>query len=373
MTGQKILIASSDIPGYGAGGTSGYRLFLKMRAGGLDVAYFNLIEEQDVDFFRFVFGEGFGNPDALEQVYNVILKEPLSDGGNGVDPHSNGFAPTVAVAIGFEAAVWLKKAAPGRPVFFIPVVCREILESSPRKRAFFPRRPPLGQNRPAVVSRLEREAAEIADLIIAPSPVVKASFEVCYPSLAGKIYEHVIWDADWRCEAARAYFALNGNFQDRDIAVLFVATSWEKPEKNYPLVERIASRLKGLNVHVVGEVPEKIPEASHHGIVTDPAEYYGLMGRAKTVVCASLFDPVPEALFEAAVMGCNIVAPRNCGYRAICNEDLLVDNFRLEDFMAKVSLSLTKPFASRLEQVTGRSSYPRLLDLLSSFAGQWAT
>jgi glycosyltransferase involved in cell wall biosynthesis len=365
---KKTLLASCDIPGYGCGAGSGYRLFEKMQADGADAAYVNLVESQDVDFFKFVFGEEFGNPKSLERVTNIIVDGPGIASGPGFRPPTDHAAPAIMVAIGFGAAAWLKRVAPENPLVFIPTTCPKIVNGAARRRPFFVRE---GRQNPAAVgSSAEKEAAAVSDLIVAPSRVIQHSFRISYPSVAHKIYEDVIWDAEWRCEGVPACSELNRDFSKRDIDVLFVTTSWENPEKNYRLVKNLISRLKGVNAHVIGEVPEKIRGVSHHGLVTDAKEYYGLLGRTKTVVCPAAFDPLPEALAEASLMGCNIVAAKTSGYAAVCNENLLAGNTELEPFAAKVSLSLRKYFEPRIEEVMGCRSYERLLDIIFSLGAR---
>ena len=363
---KKTLLASCDIPGYGCDAGSGYRLFEKMQADGADAAYVNLVESQDVDFFKFVFGEGFGNPKSLECVTSIIVDGPGIASGSRFPPLTDRSVPAVMVAIGFGAAVWLKRAATESPLVFIPTTCPKIVNGASKRRRFFASEVGPRDDRPAVVSAAEKEAAAVSDVIIAPSRVIQDSFRISYPAVANKMYEDVIWDAEWRCEGVPARSELNRDFSKRDIDVLFVATSWEKPEKNYPLVERMIPRLEGLNAHVIGEVPEKILRASHHGLVTDATEYYGLLGRAKTLVCPAVFDPLPEALIEASLMGCNIVAFKSSGYSSVCNENLLVGDAGLDCFLTKVSLALLKPYDSQIDKVTGRGSYERLLDVISS-------
>jgi len=362
---NKILVASCDVPEYGRDARSGYRLFEKMQADGVATAYVNLVESQDVDFFKFVAGEEFGNPKSLEGVANIIVDGPEIASGPGFCPSTDRLAPAIMVAIGSRAAAWLKRVAPENPLVLIPTTCPKFPNGASKRRAWFARE---GEQTPAAVGfSAEKEAAAVSDLIIAPSRVIQDSLRVSYPSVANKICDDVIWDAEWRCEKVPACSELNRDFSKRDIDVLFVATSWEKPEKNYRLVENLISRLKDVNAHVIGEVPKKIRRASHHGLVTEAKEHYGLLGRAKTVVCPAAFDPLPEALAEASLMGCNIVAAKTSAYAAVCNENLLANDTGLEAFAAKVSLSLRKPYEPHIDEILGRRSYERLLDIIFTF------
>ena len=74
---KKILLGCYEIPGYGGASTRNYALFEIMQREGFDVHCLNIIDEQDVDYFRYIYGVNYGNPKRLDNVHNCILKDSL--------------------------------------------------------------------------------------------------------------------------------------------------------------------------------------------------------------------------------------------------------------------------------------------------------
>jgi glycosyltransferase involved in cell wall biosynthesis len=153
-------------------------------------------------------------------------------------------------------------------------------------------------------------------------------------------------------------------FHKREIDVIFIASSWNRSEKNYKFVKEIASRLKDLNIHVVGEVEKKDNNATYHNLITNRKEMFGLLGNSKTIVSPSLFDAAPGILFEASAMGCNIVASKNCGNWMLCNEILLVDPFNLSSFLEKIHLSLSKKYDDNINYFFKTNSYNNFIETI---------
>jgi glycosyltransferase involved in cell wall biosynthesis len=147
--------------------------------------------------------------------------------------------------------------------------------------------------------------------------------------------------------------------------VLFIAGSWTRPEKNYALVSKLVSSLKGLNIHIVGEAESRADHAIHHGLIVKREDLFSLLGRTKALVCPSLFDAAPGILFEGSAMDCNLVASKNCGNWKICNERLLVDPFTPEEFLKKTVLSVSEKFDDNMSFFLKTDSYHSLLDTLS--------
>jgi glycosyltransferase involved in cell wall biosynthesis len=162
-----------------------------------------------------------------------------------------------------------------------------------------------------------------------------------------------------------SYATAQRPFEQREIDALFVASSWNRPEKNFPLVEEIAARARNCTVHIVGEVERQVPYAIHHGLVAEREELFSLMGNAKTVVCPSTFDAAPGILFEASAMGCNVVASRNCGNWRLCHKELLVEPFSAAQFLQKIRYSLSRKYEDNMRLFLGSGSYRNLLETLS--------
>jgi hypothetical protein len=88
------------------------------------------------------------------------------------------------------------------------------------------------------------------------------------------------------------------------------------------------------------------------------------MGRARAVVCPSLFDAAPGILFEGSVMGCNVVTSKNCGNWELCNDELLVSEYTADAFAEAIRRANTAKLPDNLDLFLEPSSYRALKDVL---------
>jgi glycosyltransferase involved in cell wall biosynthesis len=200
---------------------------------------------------------------------------------------------------------------------------------------------------------------------VAHSDAMKLLYRYYYPSQTGKIHSTVVWFAEWIYREALKCSSFRLPFTERDIDVLFAASAWSRPEKNYGLVKAITCRLRRASIHVVGGAEDRLPHAIYHGFVADGAEFLKLMGRAKTVVCPSVFDAAPGILFQASAMGCNVIASKNCGNWRICNRQLLADSCDPGQFVQMITRSLNAEYQNNMEHFLAMRSYQHLLELIS--------
>src|SRR6476660_8720871 len=121
-----------------------------------------------------------------------------------------------------------------------------------------------------------------------------------------------------------------------------------------------------MAIHIVGEVPvrQKPPAARYHGLLTDRDALFQLRGRAKAVASPSVYDSAPGILFEAAAMGCNIVASKNCGNWMICHDELLVEPFDIKTFATAIRRSVTRKYEDQMQFFLDCQTYGKLTDIL---------
>lgn len=365
---RKILLTCYEIPGYGGASTATYSLFQMMQADSLDVAFLNIIDEQDVDYFRYVFGESFGNPKSLPNVHNCILRGPLFYPHPELTDLIKDLAPDIFVGVGYIAALLTKRAEPEIPLAYLTTGCSQA-------QLFIEKKPPNDcialiqllnrlKGLPPIMNDQEREAVRTAELIITHSHLTKELYGLFFPSQVGKTYSDIVWFADWIYKSAFEYSELCQPFSEREIDVLFIASIWDRPVKNYKIVKELISRLRGLSIHIVGETTEVLTEAKHHGFVPKREEVFTLLANAKTIVCPSALDAAPGILFEASAMGCNIITSKNCGNWQICHDELLVDPFDLAIFLEKIPLSLNRKLDDNIDYFFRTHSYENLVDIL---------
>lgn len=370
--GKKVLLGCYEIPGHGGASTINYALFESMQREGFDVHCLNIIEEEDADYFRYMYGENYGNPKCLDSVYNCVLN------GSLFKPHSElatlirKLAPDILVGVGYIASLLMKREAPVKDLIFFAVGSYQAAQCVARKRAkdaiaLYELAQRTRSDMLEIFNARDKEAVEISDFIIANSDMVKLFYQKFFPSCIEKIYGNTIWAAEWICKDALKYSRFKRDFGSRDIDVLFVSSIWNRPEKNYKLVKKIVSRCKDLKIHIIGEVEKKLAEAKHHGLIAKREDLFSLLGRTKTIVCPSLCDSAPGVLFEASAMGCNIIASKNCGNWKICNEELLVDPFNLNNFIERIYFSLEKKYDDNIDYFIKTNSYKDLIDIISVF------
>jgi glycosyltransferase involved in cell wall biosynthesis len=364
---KKILVGCYEPPGWGGASTGLYLLFQKMQQDGFDVAYVSLIAKKDKAFFQHLFGNDFGNPLARDNVYSCMLEEPRSQRPAALVDLVARLSPHLLVGKGFIAARLMKLAAPHLPLVFVTAGSRQVqhLIETGTVTDFiaFRRSIECGVVFTASHTDHEAQATEASDLIVVNSPLVRFAFEHFFPAHANKIYSKIVSVADLVYREADRFEYLKRPFAHRDIDVIFIASKWNRVEKNYGLVRKIIAR--GLNVHVVGQVDQPCPPAHYHGVVTRRHDLYELLGRSKVLVCPSLIDAEPGVLFQASAMDCNVVASPNCGARQLCNTQLLADQCSLNAFLSKIHLSLSKSLQDNRECFRG--GYENLVEALNVF------
>jgi glycosyltransferase involved in cell wall biosynthesis len=366
---RKILIACYEVPGWGGASTATYKLFEMLQADGMDVTLVNLIGEHDFAYFKYRFGKTLGNPRNLSRVINCRLTGNNYRYQPGLHELISEIDPDLMVGVGWIATHVLKTADPSHKLVYITTGCGWMGTYADHKRgndlqsvsSYELRNPKLVTCQDA----LEKGAIDKADFVVAHSDINLHLYKTLYPGHAGKMYNKAVWFYEWIFQDAQQYSAMSQPFENREIDVLFVANDWTRPVKGFWQIEEMARGLNGLNVHIVGELPEPLPKFHQHGFVADRESLFELMGRSRVVASTSSYDAAPGILFEAAAMGCNIVASKNCGNWELCHPDLLVDPAKPGTFVQRIKLARTRQFPSNTSRFEDTRSYLDLKNLLA--------
>ena len=244
---RSVLLAAYEVPGYGGASTASYRLLEFLRESGLSVSFASLVDEQDAEFYPHVFGPTWGNPRGLDRVQNVVLQGRLYGPHPELAQKIEELSPDVMIGVGFIAALLLKRAAPGRRLVYLTSGCQQMKEALVRGdvRDFLAVKREIdrgGLRRPTLTCREEFEAVDAADLVVLHSEMVRTLHEYYFPLHVPRMLDPILSFARWIHHDALEHAALARPFEERDIDLLFVASSWQRPEKNFPLVEQIARR-----------------------------------------------------------------------------------------------------------------------------------
>jgi len=367
---KRILIACFEVPGWGGASTSSYKLFELMRRDGLDVSFLNIIDEKDAGNFQRLFGKSAGNPAGLSGVLNCFLRGPISRPHEELPRAVLAISPDITLAIGWIAALLIKRAVPERNLIYLTSGCetmkRLIIELRFKDCVSLLSYLSEGNSVPPTAPE-EREAVILSDYVMTHSELVHDLYVNLFKSSIGKICNDIIWYGEWIHEEALAQAMLARPFKDRDIDVLAIANDWSRPEKNYKGLEKIAEKSRGFNLHIIGQTNGHISDCTHHGLITDRVRLYGVLGRAKSVICPSVFDAAPGVLYEASAMGCNVIASKNCGNWQVCHSDLLVEPFNTKIWRERIERSLAQRFDNNMDYFFRANSYQNLVETVLAF------
>ncbi len=370
----RVLVCCFEIPTQGGAATSAYALFAKMKRDGIDAHYVNIVERATVPYYLWTYGTRIGNPEGLADVHTCIVERPFAGAQPALRDTIARIAPGVIVARGYIATLFAKRAAPELPVVFSTAGSRQveflIAQGRVGQAIDLPALLPRTGRLPTAAPGNEGAAFDAADVILANSDLVGDTIRA-YSDVerSGKVHAQAVWSAEWVVDAVAAHGVPSKPFAERSIDVLFCATSWTRREKNLPALCRLVPRLADMRVVIAGECRPSVPGAEHVSYVEDRKAMFALMADAKVVASVSLVDACPTTLFEAAFLGCNVVASRNCGNWRVCHETLLVDPPNDAAFARAIRCGVEREYANGLDWFLRTRSYERLLEIADALAG----
>ena len=368
---DRLLVACFDIPGYGGASTAAYALYRKLLNSGVNACLINLVPHSRVRYFQRIFGNNFGNPGDLPGVDNVVVSDLWAEDRNTdlelsllhINPHA-------VLGVGYIAARILGGTAPRVPLIFYTVGCRQAsryVNNGAAADALALSRMLDERGSTLITEHREREAVEMADLVLAHSDQVKHQMACFYPSTAGKLHRKIIWCAEWIGDTARRFQHYRRPFEKRGIDLLLVANDWKRHEKAFSLAKKIVKELRGFQIHIVGHLPFNLAGAINEHFVSNSDRLYRLFGNTRTVACPSVLDAAPGILYEASLMGCNIVTSRNAGNWRICNPELLCEKQSAREYGSRIRQSLIRPYPDNIDYFLSSGSYAELLEILDLF------
>lgn len=357
----RTLIAAYEAPGWGGAATSAYSLHRRLLEEGQPSCFVCLTHPADEIFLRYSFGYDFANPEGLQDCSYVRIDEPHWRLHEGLLELIERQRPQVLLGVGLVASRLLQLTESGVPDVFLAsgsAALRGLLtQGYIRDANGFRRGVADGVQFPRLdgqsAVRVQEEAAQACDRFVMHSPLLREAMRHYRPDLVRKAHSRDLSRADLVVHESSRYLDKRRPFAERDIDVLLIASDWRRPEKNLPLAQKLLRRLKGLRAHVVGDGFPDSKCWQNEGVVDRRDRIFDLLGRARCVVSVSHFDMAPCILFEAAAMGCNIVASPNCGNSELCYRDFLSPTCRLKEFVAAVGRAIQAERPSRLERFLG--------------------
>jgi hypothetical protein len=364
---KTFLLSCHEAPYYGGAATFQYLLFELLQKSGYDAHYLTLASKTEVKKYKSNLGINWWNPAKLDNVHLYISQNfnkrehsELIEIVREVNPNliigKNDIAPRIFKNIMPEREVWFLSSSSKQMLKAYTGGYVKSLSDGMRQLREWNGKIPL-------ISLKEKQAVRLSDRIICDSEATKLCFEHFYPQYIGKIFDFIFWSAPLFKNKFINEIKQRKDFFSRSIDLLFIASNWKRVEKQYEMVKEIIKQFKHLNIHILGLCKDRVNGARYHGL-TGYSEVLKLMSDSKTLVAPSLYDSSPNILFEASLLGCNVVASTNCGNWRLCNPDLLVEPYSLGNFVEKTRLSLERKFNDNMNYFLKDDSINRFVSLI---------
>jgi len=335
----RILLVRDSFPYLGGSSTYLYLLFetLKKRFPALEC--WNIITSHTWKVGSRHYGPHWPNPKGFDDVRTFVL-----DGRRGVTKirHALREKPVAAIlSKSRKTSALLKQLEPAATLWHLTSTC-SIIKSGIATGRFASMESAIRRLHtdgiPKRGSLEEQAAVKAADRILCHTNSMKLWYYTFYPEYRDKIEDEVFWDYPL-LQKHFHHVATKTPWKKRPIDLLFVASDWRRPEKNFPLMKKLCQSFHDKKIMVVGFLPKPLPNEVITFDAMSQEKVVEAMGQAKVVICPSRYDEGPNVLFEAALAGSNIVCSRNCGNFQLTPKELLA-KLELPDFVRKIKRAL---------------------------------
>lgn len=361
------MLSCHQAPYYGGAATFQYLLFEFMQESGYDAHYLTLASKTEVETYKSNLGISWWNPARLDNVHLYISQNLNKRAQSELIEIVRKVNPDLIIGKNDIAPRIFKNIMPKREVWFLTSSSKQMLKAytGGYVKSLSDGMSKLREcnGKIPLTSLKEKQAVQLSDRIICDSESTKLCFEHFYPQHIDKIFDFTFWSAPLFKYKFENEIEQRKDFFSRSIDLLFIASNWKRVEKQYDMVKEIAKRFKHLNIHIVGLCRNRSSGVRYHGLI-GYSDVLKLMRDSKTLVSTSLYDSSPNILFEASLLGCNVVSSKNCGNWRLCNTDLLVEHYSLENFVEKIHLSLGRKFDDNMCYFLKNDSLDRFINLI---------
>lgn len=365
---RRAIVVCFEPTGYGGVATATYNLFAWLQARRLACRLVVIYGREHEGFYRHQLGEDFINPRKIDNVQGLALdmfdQPDLDCLSDAVDE----CGADLIIAVGVVAADLCARAGCRPPMLYYTAGLHQPLYLKTLRwdaRRFARYLLWLGQE-PYLVSPIERRAVAASSVVATHSPMVRWFLKRCHQQFSRRILQETFWMADWIVDDPELRNVRAKPFAERDIDVLFIASDWNRTEKNVGLLSALARRLTHVRICLVGEGAPTADNAIIVGFEGSRERVFELYARAKVVCCPSRFDAAPGVLFEAAALGCNLVATRNCGNWRICPSGNAPARATAKFLKPVIESALANPQPNSLDMILRTKSFERFAELVES-------
>lgn len=338
---KKIIFARNSFPYKGGSSTILYMLFESIQRYLPNAEFWNFITKSDKDIGDKYYGPFWFNPKGLANVKTFFINENRT-----IKASLKKLDPQVILSKSRLSTRLLKQLYPKVNLWHLTSTCG-VIKNAIINDQCYSMQDAISQLRDNKFSRAynseEHTAIRYADKILFHTEMMKLWYYNLYPEFIEKMERMIFWDYPIVRRHIRENDDLSDRWKKRPIDLLFIASNWNRPEKNFPFLKELCKHFRQKKIVVIGFLPSQLS----HGVICYNAMSYSdvvqTMRNTKVVVVPSRYDEAPNIVFEGALGGCNIVCSRNCGNYRLVPKELLAE-FKLSDFVTKIRNALKQKY-----------------------------
>lgn len=312
---MRILIISTQYPGWGGSATNSYSLIKKMRSDGFRCAGVFLDAKTNVD------------PERIGGIFSNINSRELIRYLGGYPTHvfgKNYKAPCVGV-----------KKFPRAKNIYLVSGCPHMMEAS---RSGLSAIDYIKSGKKAKFAAEER-AIKFVDFVIPNSMLGKKLLEFNYGKL--KKITKPINTSNTAKELSQV------EWSNKKYDICFCSSHFSRPVKNVKLAKRIlaSTYLSKFKILIIGKDSSSFlsgKNITNIDLVTH-LEAKKLIGQSKVIINTSFYDASPNVIREGIALGSNVLVSENCGWAEKYPKLMVVNDYRnISEWLKKINFLTVK-------------------------------
>jgi glycosyltransferase involved in cell wall biosynthesis len=332
----KILVSSTQYPGYGGAATNAYTIIKTLRSKTYNVAGLfvdNLGVNADPDMIGGIFlirDIETNKNDILAKINDYLGGEPnIIMGKNVIAPrickqlYPNAFSIYLVSGI-YSAEEYYNSTGDNKRTI------TDVLNSL-NDKSFY------NEHAKLFINNSEIKTNEMVNMIVLNSTLAKNFFIKIHPSFKHKVYDRIVDTTDCVKEGINSNKI---NVTKKDIDIILVCSNFKRLIKNNVFLKdilmndsfkRYKKYIIGLNNNVLG----KLPNTKYIDLIPN-SEVIKYLSRSKVLLFPSLVDASPNTVREALLSKCLPIVSTGIGYYDVFPDYLVCKTLNHNEWKAKI-------------------------------------
>ena len=330
----KILISSTQYPGFGGAATNAYKLIIYLRKQGYKCVgvFINNYEDRNIccdeekigNIYNFVSDYNFNNIKNNEEIKNQIIN---SLGGNPDICFGKNYVAPYANKILFKNSL---------NIYLVSGLSYSITNENMIDEYINN----INQNK-FNYTEFEKRTLDNSDYVICNSKLLYDVFKKIYKNYDNKIYNNII-------DTSKYDEILDNNINisnEKEYDIILVCSSFSRKEKNFEIIAEMLKSDKfdkykkciiGKNSEIFKNINNKIIYDLQTNMVTKK-----LISKSKLMLIPSFFEANSNAVREAINNNCLVLLNKNVGWNECFPNTLICESYKISEWEEKTLNILT--------------------------------